>query len=48
MSGKLIFEVGERQRDYTKYLLNKNGFYINKIRNDLKSMPRVIISTKLS
>ena len=48
MSGKLIFEVGERQGDYTKYLLNKNGFYINKIRNDLKSMPRVIISTKLS
>ena len=48
MSGKLIFEVGERQGDYTKYLLNKNGFYINKIRYDLKSMPRVIISTKLS
>ena len=48
MSGKLIFEVGERQGNYTKYLLNKNGFYINKIRNDLKSMPRVIISTKLS
>ena len=48
MSGKLIFEVGEKQGNYTKYLLNKNGFYINKIRNDLKSMPRVIISTKLS
>tara|TARA_B100000886_G_scaffold340044_1_gene307637 strand:+ start:3401 stop:4246 length:846 start_codon:yes stop_codon:yes gene_type:complete len=48
MSGKLIFEVGEKQSDFTKYLLNKNGFYINKIRHDLKSMPRVIISTKLS
>ena len=48
MSGKLIFEVGERQGGYTKYLLNKNGFYINKIRYDLKSIPRVIISTKLS
>ena len=48
LSGKLIFEVGEKQGNYTKYLLNKNGFYINKIRNDLKSMPRVIISTKLS
>ena len=48
MSGKLIFEVGEKQANYAKYLLNKNGFYINKIRYDLKSMPRVIISTKLS
>ena len=48
MSGKLVFEVGEKQGNYAKYLLNKNGFYINKIRNDLKSMPRVIISTKLS
>ena len=48
MNGKLVFEVGEKQGNYTKYLLNKNGFYINKIRYDLKSMPRVIISTKLS
>ncbi len=48
MNGKLVFEVGEKQGNYTKYLLNKNGFYINKIRQDLQSMPRVIISTKLS
>ena len=47
MSGKLIFEVGERQGGYTKYLLNKNGFYINKIQQ-FKINPRVIISTKLS
>ncbi len=48
MNGKLVFEVGEKQGNYTKYLLNKNGFFINKIRQDLQSMPRVIISTKLS
>ena len=47
-NGKLIFEVGEKQKYMITDLLLKNKFYINKIRNDLKCYPRVIISTNLS
>ena len=45
-NGQLIFEIGEKQVEYSKYLLKKNGFYINKICNDYYSKPRVIRSTK--
>ncbi len=45
--GKLIFEIGSKQKEQTKFLLKKNGFYINKICYDINSHPRVIISTKL-
>ena len=45
--GKLIFEIGSKQKEETVLLLNKNGFYINKICKDINSHPRVIISTKL-
>ena len=45
-NGQLIFEIGEKQVEYSKYLLKKNGFYINKICNDFYSKPRVIRSTK--
>ncbi len=45
--GKLIFEIGSKQKEETKSLLKKNGFYINKICNDFSSHPRVIIATKL-
>ena len=47
-NGKLIFEIGEKQKYMITDLLLKNRFYINKIRNDLKCYPRVIISTNLS
>ena len=47
-NGKLIFEIGEKQKYMITELLLKNRFYINKIRNDLKCYPRVIISTNLS
>ncbi len=46
-NGKLVFEIGEKQIDKAKYLLKKNGFYINKICRDISALPRVIISTKL-
>ena len=46
INGKLIFEIGESQKDLCIDLLLKNGFYINKICKDLYSTPRVIISTK--
>ena len=45
-NGQLIFEIGENQVEYSKYLLKKNGFYINKICSDIYSKPRVIRSTK--
>tara|TARA_B100000886_G_scaffold339510_1_gene305177 strand:+ start:315 stop:1166 length:852 start_codon:yes stop_codon:yes gene_type:complete len=44
-NGKLIFEIGENQKDLCIDLLLKNGFYVNKICKDLCSTPRVIIST---
>ena len=47
-NGKLIFEIGFDQIDNIRNLLNKNGFFINKICNDMNFIPRVIISTKLS
>ena len=47
-NGRLIFEIGKNQLNRSKYLLKKNGFYINKICNDYSSNPRVIISTKLN
>ena len=45
-NGKLIFEIGENQKDISTDLLLKNGFYVNKICKDLYSTPRVIVSTK--
>ena len=47
-NGKLIFEIGQNQKNKIIKLLNSNGFYINKICKDLQSYPRVIISTKLT
>ena len=45
-NGKLIFEIGKDQAIYTKYMLNKNNFYVNKIFKDIQSIPRVFIATK--
>ena len=47
INGKLIFEIGDKQVEYSKYLLMMNGFYINKVCKDIRSIPRVIISTKI-
>ena len=46
-NGKLIFEIGENQESKVKKLLMENKFYINKVCKDLRSFPRVIVSTKL-
>ena len=46
-NGKLIFEFGEKQENKVKKLLMKNNFYVNKVCKDIRSCPRVIISTKL-
>ena len=47
INGKLIFEIGLYQCKITKKILEQNGFYINKVINDISSIPRVIISTKI-
>ena len=47
-NGKLIFEIGNTQRNEVVKLLNKNNFYINQICKDFQSSPRVIVSTKLN
>jgi len=46
-NGKLIFEIGYKQKKYSIYLLKKNGFYLNKICKDISIVPRVLISTKI-
>ncbi len=46
-NGKLIFEIGDNQETKVKNLLMKNRYYINKICKDIRSVPRVVISTKL-
>ena len=47
INGKLIFEIGMHQCKIIKKILKQNGFYINKVINDISSIPRVIISTKI-
>ena len=46
-NGKLIFEIGEKQKNMVTQLLLKNGFYLNKVCKNLNSYPRVIVSTKI-
>ncbi len=46
-NGKLIFEIGDKQKKYSIYLLKKNGFYLNKVCTDISNVPRVLISTKI-
>ena len=44
--GKLVLEIGCDQTEQIKKMLNKEGFYINKIVKDLAKKNRCIISTK--
>jgi len=47
-NGKLIIEIGDKQKNRSTLLLKKNGFYINKICKDLSGKDRCLISTKIS
>ena len=47
-NGKLIFEIGKNQCMKTKIILRENGYYINHVINDISSIPRVIVSTKIN
>ncbi len=47
INGKLILEIGYRQKNQCVHILTQNGFYINKISKDLSGNERCIVSTKL-
>ena len=47
INGKLILEIGHRQKNQCSKILNENGYYVNKISKDLSGKDRCIISTKL-
>ncbi len=47
IKGKLIIEIGQKQKSLTKKILTENGFFINKISQDLSGNDRCIVSTKL-
>tara|TARA_B100000989_G_scaffold112217_1_gene82357 strand:+ start:11953 stop:12795 length:843 start_codon:yes stop_codon:yes gene_type:complete len=47
IKGNLILEIGFDQKERVKRLLNKKGFYINKIIKDLAKNDRCIICTKI-
>ena len=46
-NGKLIMEIGEKQKNYIIKIFKKNGFYINKICKDFSGKDRCLVSTKL-
>ena len=45
--GRLIIEIGYRQKNHTLSFLKNNGFFINKICKDLSGKDRCIVSTKI-
>ena len=47
INGKLILEIGHRQKNQCSKILNENGYYINQISKDLSGKDRCIVSTKL-
>ena len=47
LNGKLILEIGYKQKNQCVKILNENKFYINKISKDLSGKDRCIVSTKL-
>ena len=46
-NGKLILEIGNKQKSQCAKILNENKFYINKISKDLSGKDRCIVSSKL-
>ena len=47
INGKLILEIGHKQKNQTLKMLKENNFYINKIAKDLSKKDRCIVSTRL-
>ena len=47
LNGKLIIEIGEKQKNKAVKILRENNFYINKVCKDLSDKNRVLISTRI-
>ena len=47
-NGKLIIEIGYKQKNKTIKILLENGFYINKICKDFSGKDRCLVSTNIS
>ena len=47
-NGKLVIEIGDKQKNYTIRNLLENGFYINKICKDFSGKDRCLVSTKIN
>ena len=47
INGKLILEIGHRQKNQCSKILKENGYFINRISKDLSGKDRCIVSTKL-
>ena len=47
LNGKLILEIGHKQKNQTIRILKENGFYVNKTSKDMSGKDRCIVSTKL-
>ena len=47
-NGKLIIEIGDKQKNFTVRILKKNGFYINKICKDFSGKNRCLVSTRIN
>ena len=48
LNGKLIIEIGSKQKNQALIFLKKNGFYVNKISKDLSGKDRCLICTKIN
>ena len=47
INGKLILEIGHKQKNQCSKILKENGYFINRISKDLSGKDRCIVSTKL-
>jgi len=47
-NGKLIMEIGEKQKNYSKKILLNNGFYINSVCKDFSGKDRCLVATKIN
>ncbi len=47
INGKLILEIGHKQKKQCLKILNENKFFVNKISKDLSGKDRCIVSTKI-
>ena len=47
-NGKMILELGNKQKNYAKNFLKKNGFYIKEICKDFSKKDRCLVSTRIN